>query len=135
MSEHRCQARHGERPGLQCQNSHSRPEIKCSMHLAVDARGVAVRWNNLVAVYPARDIGADGRKPDGARHGQVSGDHYRKFKIQPWDIWQEYELDAFSGAVLKYLLRAGRKGSKLEDLKKARHTLDALIEIEEAREG
>lgn len=70
-----------------------------------------------------------------ARDAQVAGDHYRKFAIQPWDIWQEYGLDAFTGTVVAYLLRAGHKGSKLEDLKKARHTLDRLIEIEERRDG
>lgn len=67
----------------------------------------------------------------GARSEQVGGDHYAKHKIQPWDIWEEYGLNAFEGAVLKYLLR--RKGDRLEDLKKARHTLDRLIEIEEQR--
>ena len=68
-----------------------------------------------------------------ATDSQVGGDHYLKHSIQPWDIWQEYELNAFEGAVLKYLLR--RKGDRVEDLKKARHTLDRLIEIEEARGG
>ncbi len=66
---------------------------------------------------------------------QVGGDHYRKFRIQPWDIWEEYDLDAFTGTVIKYLMRAGHKGSRLEDLKKARHTLDRAIEIEEAKNG
>lgn len=68
-----------------------------------------------------------------ARNSQVGGSHYRRFKIQPWDIWQEYGLDAFTGAILKYLLRD--KGNRLEDLRKARHTLDRLIEIEEAKDG
>lgn len=67
------------------------------------------------------------------RNAQVGGDHYRRHSIQPWDIWQEYGLNAFEGAVLKYLLR--RKGDRVEDLRKARHTLDRLIEIEEARGG
>lgn len=67
------------------------------------------------------------------RDAQVGGDHYRRHRIQPWDIWLEYGLNAFEGAILKYLLR--RKGDRVEDLKKARHTLDRLIEIEEARRG
>lgn len=70
---------------------------------------------------------------DSARDTQVGGDHYRKFRIQVWDIWQEYGLDAFTGTVVKYLLRAGHKGDRLEDLKKARQTLDRLIEIEETK--
>jgi hypothetical protein len=63
---------------------------------------------------------------------QVGGEHYRQRSIQPWDIWQEYGMNAFEGAVLKYLLRWRDKGG-VEDLKKARHTLDKLIEIEEAK--
>lgn len=64
---------------------------------------------------------------------QVGGSHYLQHSIQPWDIWEEYGLNAFEGAVLKYLLR--RKNDRVEDLKKARHTLDRLIEIEEAKGG
>lgn len=64
---------------------------------------------------------------------QVGGDHYRGRRIQPWDVWEEYGMNAFEGAVLKYLLRWRDKGG-VEDLKKARHTLDRLIEIEEAGE-
>ena len=63
---------------------------------------------------------------------QVGGDHYRQRSIQPWDIWQEYGMNAFEGAVLKYLLR-WRDKNGVEDLKKARHTLDKLIELEEAK--
>jgi hypothetical protein len=68
-----------------------------------------------------------------ARDSQVGGDHYRKFKIQPWDIWEEYGLDPWLAGVVKYVLRAGHKGSRLEDLKKARHYLDRAIEIEKGR--
>lgn len=67
-----------------------------------------------------------------ARDRQVGGDHYAKRSIQPWDIWREYGLNAFEGAIVKYLLRWRDKGG-VEDLKKARHTLDRLIEIEEGR--
>lgn len=69
-----------------------------------------------------------------ASERQVGGNHYRKFQIQPWDVIDEYELGYYSGLALKYLLRAGGKGSRLEDYKKCRHVLDKLIEIEEAKE-
>jgi hypothetical protein len=64
-----------------------------------------------------------------ASESQVGGDHYRKFKIQPWDIIDEYDLTFYEGSALKYLLR--RKTDRLEDLKKCRHYLDKLIELEE----
>ena len=71
------------------------------------------------------------------RKKQVGGDHYAKRAIQPWDIWEEYGLDPWRANAIKYLLRAGTKDGvpALQDLKKARHTLDRLIEIEEQRGG
>lgn len=69
--------------------------------------------------------------PRSARDRQVGGDHYRKHAIQVWDIVDEYSLSYYAGLALKYLLRAGEKGSKAEDLKKARHVLDRMIEKEE----
>ena len=62
-----------------------------------------------------------------AREGQVGGDHYKKYSIQVWDIIDTYKLDFYSGNILKYILRD--KNSKLEDLKKARHYLNKLIEL------
>lgn len=57
---------------------------------------------------------------------QVGGTHYQR-GIQPWDIIIEWELDYFEGNVLKYLLRWKFKDG-VQDLKKARHYLDKLIE-------
>ena len=67
-----------------------------------------------------------------ARLSQVGGQHYQR-AIQIWDIVEVWELDFWRGSALKYLLRAGNKGPKVEDLKKCRHYLDKLIEIEEAK--
>ncbi len=66
---------------------------------------------------------------------QVGGDHYSKYKIQPWDFMQEVMTpEQFSGflrgCAFKYLSRY-RDKSGVEDLKKARHVLDKLIEVEE----
>jgi hypothetical protein len=47
--------------------------------------------------------------------------------IQPFDIISSWKLDFWSGNVLKYLLRFPFKNG-IEDLKKARHYLDYLIE-------
>jgi hypothetical protein len=75
-----------------------------------------------------------GDVPAPASERQVGGDHYRQFKIQVWDIIDEYELSYYAGLTLKYLLRAGSKGSRLEDLEKARHVLDKMIELEKGKE-
>lgn len=67
------------------------------------------------------------------RDSQVGGDHYRKRKIQPWDVWDEYDLDRYRANAVKYLLRAGDKGPAVEDLRKALHYVQKAIEIEEAK--
>ena len=56
---------------------------------------------------------------------QVGGDHYKKKKIQPWDIIDEYDLDYYHGNVIKYVLRD--KDGHVEDLKKAKHYIDKII--------
>lgn len=64
---------------------------------------------------------------------QEGGNHYVKHgKIQPWHIIKEYNLDFWEGNVLKYLLR--EKENRLEDLKKAKHYIEYLIEQEEYSE-
>lgn len=62
---------------------------------------------------------------------QVGGGHYRQTKLQPWDVIDAWGLDFYAGNALKYLYRAGRKGPKVEDLKKARHYIDKMIELTE----
>lgn len=44
-----------------------------------------------------------------------------------WDCINECELNFNLGNVVKYVCRAGKKGDKLEDLKKARDYLDDEI--------
>lgn len=64
---------------------------------------------------------------------QVGGGHYRETDLQPWDVIDAWQLGFYAGNALKYLYRAGRKGPKVEDLKKARHYIDKMIEIEEGK--
>lgn len=65
-------------------------------------------------------------KKSEATHRQVGGTHYKR-AIQPWDIISEWRLDFWAGNAVKYLLRYRYKGGK-EDLEKARHYIDYLIE-------
>jgi len=59
---------------------------------------------------------------------QVGGDHYTCLGIQPWEYIEANGLDFWEGNVIKYITR--NKGNRLEDLQKARHYLDYLIERE-----
>lgn len=68
-----------------------------------------------------------------ARAQQVGGDHYRQMGIQPWDVidtWPlEQQIGFYRGNSLKYLMRMGTKDEQLQEIKKARHYLDKLIEV------
>lgn len=53
--------------------------------------------------------------------------HYTQFKIQPVVFIAENNLDFLTGNIIKYVLRHGAKNG-VEDLEKARHYLDMLIQ-------
>ena len=57
-------------------------------------------------------------------------DHYHA-AVEPWDLIAAHDLDFFSGNIIKYVVRAGKKAgeSDLDDLIKAQHYLKKLIEI------
>jgi len=53
--------------------------------------------------------------------------HYTFSAIQPIDVIEAWELGFHLGNCIKYIARAGRKGARIEDLKKARWYLDREI--------
>lgn len=60
---------------------------------------------------------------------QEGGKHYKDMKIQPVEYIHANGLGFVEGCVVKYVSRWRSKGG-LEDLRKARHFLDLLIELE-----
>ena len=62
---------------------------------------------------------------------QVGGDHYSKLAIQPVEYITANKLTYLQGNVIKYITRFKSKGTPLQDLQKARHYIDMLIELEE----
>lgn len=65
-----------------------------------------------------------------ANDHQIGGQHYAAKPIQPWDFIAANGLGYFEGNVVKYLSRWRDKGG-VQDLHKAAHYLQKLIEIEE----
>lgn len=64
------------------------------------------------------------------RLDQVSVDHpphYRANGVEAIDVIEAFELGFNLGNAAKYILRAGRKGDALEDIRKARWYLDREI--------
>jgi hypothetical protein len=64
-----------------------------------------------------------------ARQTQVGGDHYSKMKIQPIDFITQNQLTFIQGNIIKYICRYKDKNG-LQDLKKAQHYLNMLLEKE-----
>ena len=60
---------------------------------------------------------------------QISGDHYTKLAIQPMQYSMKNKLDALQHTVIKYVTRFRDKAG-IEDLEKAKHCIDMLIEFE-----
>lgn len=78
--------------------------------------------------------------PSAIQKRQVGGNHYTVMVVQPWDAMRAWmSPEAFRGFLrgnaIKYLARCESKGG-VEDLKKARHYLDRLIEeLDGGRQG
>jgi hypothetical protein len=64
---------------------------------------------------------------------QYGGNHYKDRAIQPWEIWEAYDMDGWQASATKYLLRYKDKGKPLEDLYKCLHNVQYLIAKEERK--
>ena len=60
---------------------------------------------------------------------QVGGDHYSKLAIQPVTYINANGLSYLQGNVIKYVTRYKDKNG-LQDLEKAKHYIEMLIELE-----
>lgn len=60
--------------------------------------------------------------------------HYRRGSIQVWDAIADWQLDYFSGNVVKYIARAGHKKheEELDDLLKAKAYIEKKIALTSA---
>jgi hypothetical protein len=73
-----------------------------------------------------KHIEAMKKKPDAINHPEHYGGSESTYEaIKVIDAWR---LDFCLGNVIKYISRAGKKGSKLEDLRKAQWYLNHEIE-------
>lgn len=50
---------------------------------------------------------------------EIRPTHYKIGKYEPKDVISDWKLNFNCGCVIKYISRAGRKGDRLEDLRKA----------------
>lgn len=68
-----------------------------------------------------------------AKDKQIGGDHYLTMGVEPWDVidtWPlEQQIGFYRGNALKYIMRAGTKDSPLQEIAKAMHYLEKLVEV------
>ena len=73
---------------------------------------------------------------------QVGGDHYKKQPIQPWEALEAWltpeQFQGFLlGSAIAYLARYNTQGvagkGGITDVKKAKHYLEKIIEVQDAR--
>ena len=62
----------------------------------------------------------------------VGGGHYKNRKFETWDVILDWNLGYLDGNAVKYLSRWRSKGG-VQDLKKAAHYIQKLIEVEEKK--
>ena len=119
-------------------------EERCWEYLLSDrqatAKDVALNCDvteEYAAALMARIGSPNWREPVSALAGQVGGSHYKDMEVQPWqamEAWltpEEYR-GYHKGAAIGYLARERQKGG-LQDIKKAIHHLQRLVETEHER--
>lgn len=65
---------------------------------------------------------------------QIGGSHYKSMTIQPVEFIHVNNLSYLQGNVIKYVTRYREKNG-VEDLKKAIHYIEIMIEYETRRKG
>jgi len=61
---------------------------------------------------------------------QVGGNHYKNFVIQPSEYCQKNKLLHLESNAIKYISRHRLKGAGRQDLLKAKHCIDLILEWE-----
>lgn len=68
-------------------------------------------------------------KQENALNIQHGGNHYKDMKIQPIEFIHANNIDYLAGNVIKYIVRHKKKNG-IEDVKKALHYCQLIIEME-----
>lgn len=69
------------------------------------------------------------RRKESALDTQIGGGHYKDMAIQPAEYSQRNRLGFLEGMVVKYVSRHRAKNGA-EDLRKAKHCIDLILELE-----
>jgi len=90
--------------------------------------------DNIELEYKIDNLPSPPGKTENINAIQHGGTHYKTKPIQPWDYVAANNLGFFEGNAIKYITRYKDKNG-IEDLKKAIHYLQKLIELEQQNES
>lgn len=72
-------------------------------------------------LYKDKEIKDDVEDKDDVRSYNVGASDYAKHKIQPWDIWREYNLNPWDADIVKRVLRTKETDGRKLDYEKIIH--------------
>lgn len=78
--------------------------------------------------------GEEVKKETKALATQVGGNHYNTMKIQPMEYTMANNMNPLQHTAIKYISRYKAKGG-VEDLEKAKHTIQLLIDWEKGHDS
>jgi hypothetical protein len=74
-----------------------------------------------------------------ANNRQEGGTHYITMQVTPWDVvdtWPiEQRIGYYRGGALKYIMRCGSKDESLQEIRKAQHYIQKLLELLDEESG
>ena len=100
-------------------------------------QSTSFRWDHIGSlgdIVAWRPVVVDSEKVETALDTQIGGEHYKKHAIQPVEFITKNALGFLEGCVIKRICRYEDKNG-LEDLKKAKHEIDLLIELKYGRQA
>lgn len=111
--------------------SDARVEVRFRDRCTGRYQASSLRWGhmNVESDIIAYRVCEPEKPKESANAVQIGGEHYKVRKIQPWDYIVANDIPYLEGNVIKYVSRWRDKGG-LDDLRKAQHYLQKLIEVE-----
>lgn len=111
------------------------------MNLRVKAESVVMmnKVNGPVAHLNAEQKRQVAEMLSQANQKQVGGDHYKNMGVEVWDVvdtWPiEQRIGAYRIGLLKYTMRMGSKDENVQEIQKAEHYAQKLIEVLKERDN
>lgn len=106
-----------------------------------EQRSLNLKMKAMEEINKLREIG--NRKATNALRKantrQIGGDHYKNMGVEVWDVvdtWPiEQRIGAYRIGLLKYTMRMGSKDENVQEIQKAEHYAQKLIEVLKERDN